>query len=68
MGRPTASQLAGPSGGGPTRDALTIERLAELSAMSPRNIRAHQARGLLSPPVVRGRVGYYDTHHLARLH
>ncbi len=35
--------------------------------MSVRNIRAHQARGLLSPPEVRARVGYYGPEHLAQL-
>jgi DNA-binding transcriptional MerR regulator len=35
--------------------------------MSVRNIRAHQARGLLSPPEVRMRVGYYGPEHLSQL-
>jgi DNA-binding transcriptional MerR regulator len=35
--------------------------------MSVRNIRAHQARGLLDPPEVRSRVGYYGPEHLAQL-
>lgn len=35
--------------------------------MSVRNIRAHQARGLLAPPEVRMRVGYYGPEHVARL-
>jgi DNA-binding transcriptional MerR regulator len=35
--------------------------------MTVRNIRAHQARGLLAPPEVRMRVGYYGPEHLARL-
>jgi DNA-binding transcriptional MerR regulator len=46
---------------------LTIEQLAAESGMSVRNIRAHQARGLLAPPEVRLRVGYYGTDHVARL-
>ena len=32
-----------------------------------RNIRAHQSRGLLPPPEVRGRTGYYGDEHLARI-
>jgi DNA-binding transcriptional MerR regulator len=32
-----------------------------------RNVRSHQSRGLLPPPEVRGRVGYYGEDHLARL-
>lgn len=46
---------------------LTIEQLAAESGMSVRNIRAHQARGLLAPPEVRQRVGYYGPEHLAQL-
>ncbi len=46
---------------------LTIEQLAAQSGMSVRNIRAHQARGLLAPPEVRMRVGYYGPEHLAQL-
>lgn len=46
---------------------LTIEQLAAESGMSVRNIRAHQARGLLQPPEVRHRVGYYGPNHVARL-
>jgi DNA-binding transcriptional MerR regulator len=46
---------------------LTIEQLAAQSGMSVRNIRAHQARGLLTPPEVRMRVGYYGSEHLAQL-
>jgi DNA-binding transcriptional MerR regulator len=46
---------------------LTIEQLAAESGMTVRNIRAHQARGLLSPPEVRMRVGYYGPDHAAQL-
>jgi DNA-binding transcriptional MerR regulator len=46
---------------------LTIEQLAAQSGMTVRNIRAHQARGLLDPPEVRLRVGYYGPDHVARL-
>ena len=35
--------------------------------MTVRNIRAHQTRGLLPPPVVRGRTGYYNEEHVARI-
>jgi DNA-binding transcriptional MerR regulator len=35
--------------------------------MSVRNIRSHQARGLLAPPEVRMRVGYYGPEHVAQL-
>jgi DNA-binding transcriptional MerR regulator len=46
---------------------LTIEQLAAQSGMSVRNIRSHQARGLLPSPEVRARVGYYGPEHVARL-
>jgi DNA-binding transcriptional MerR regulator len=46
---------------------LTIEQLAALTGMSVRNIRAHQARGLLAPPEVRLRVGYYGPEHVGQL-
>ena len=35
--------------------------------MTVRNIRAHQSRGLLPPPLLRGRTGYYGPEHIARL-
>ena len=35
--------------------------------MTVRNIRAHQSRGLLPAPNVRGRIGYYDDRHATRL-
>lgn len=53
------------AGGSPNQ--LTIEQLAAKSGMTVRNIRAHQARGLLSPPEVRLRVGYYGPEHVAQL-
>lgn len=46
---------------------MTIRELAERTGMSVRNIRAHQTRGLLPPPVVRGRTGYYNEDHVARI-
>ena len=45
---------------------LTIDELAQRVGMTVRNIRAHQSRGLLPPPVVRGRTGYYGPDHVAR--
>src|SRR4051794_41341071 len=48
-------------------DEMTIRQLAERTGMTVRNIRAHQTRGLLPPPVVRGRTGYYNEEHVARV-
>ena len=47
--------------------ALTVEQLAYETGMSVRNIRNHQSRGLLPPPEVRARTGYYGQEHVARL-
>ena len=46
---------------------LTIDELARRIGMTVRNIRAHQSRGLLPPPALRGRTGYYGPEHVARL-
>jgi DNA-binding transcriptional MerR regulator len=46
---------------------MTIRELAERTGMTVRNIRAHQTRGLLPPPVVRGRTGYYSEEHVVRI-
>jgi len=46
---------------------LTVEQLALETGMSVRNIRNHQSRGLLPPPEVRARIGYYGPAHVARL-
>jgi DNA-binding transcriptional MerR regulator len=56
-----------PASAGSSPNQLTIEQLANDSGMTVRNIRAHQARGLLHPPEVRQRVGYYGPGHVARL-
>jgi DNA-binding transcriptional MerR regulator len=48
-------------------EQLTIDELARRTGMTVRNIRAHQSRGLLPPPDVRGRTGYYGGDHIARI-
>ena len=48
-------------------DGVLIDGLAQRTGMTVRNIRAHQARGLLPPPEVRGRTGYYGPEHAARI-
>ena len=50
-----------------TELALTIDELAQRTGMTVRNIRAHQSRGLLPAPEVRGRTGYYGPEHVARI-
>lgn len=59
--------FAGGGGSEGNGEGLTIEQLAAEVGMSVRNIRNHQSRGLLPPPQVRARVGYYDAEHVARL-
>ncbi len=56
-----------PASDGAGSNRLTIEQLAAETGMSVRNIRSHQARGLLAPPDVRSRVGYYGPEHAAQL-
>jgi DNA-binding transcriptional MerR regulator len=46
---------------------MTIGELARRTGMTIRNIRAHQTRGLLPPPEVQGRTGYYNEEHVARI-
>jgi DNA-binding transcriptional MerR regulator len=46
---------------------MTIGELARRTGMTIRNIRAHQTRGLLPPPEVHGRTGYYNQNHVARI-
>src|SRR3712207_1947948 len=48
-------------------ESMTIDEFARRAGMTVRNVRAHQSRGLLPPPEVRGRTGYYGADHLARL-
>jgi DNA-binding transcriptional MerR regulator len=48
-------------------DRLTIEQLAQATGMTVRNIRNHQSRGLLPPPDVVARTGFYGPEHVERL-
>ncbi len=46
---------------------LTIDELAQTAGLTVRNVRNYQSRGLIPPPEVHGRVGYYSAEHTARL-
>ncbi len=46
---------------------LSLEELTERVAMSVRNIRFYTSRGLVPPPIRRGRSGFYTADHVARL-
>jgi DNA-binding transcriptional MerR regulator len=48
-------------------DELTIDELARVTGTTVRNVRAHQSRGLLPPPRIRARTGYYGPEHVERL-
>jgi DNA-binding transcriptional MerR regulator len=51
----------------PSGQQLTIDQLAQTAGLTVRNVRSYQSRGLIGPPEVQGRVGYYGAEHLARL-
>jgi DNA-binding transcriptional MerR regulator len=46
---------------------LTVDELAARVGVTVRNVRAYSARGLLPPPRMAGRTGYYGREHVARL-
>ena len=46
---------------------MTIDELAQRTRLTVRNLRSYQSRGLLQPPELRGRTGYYGDHHVARV-
>ena len=60
-----------PLGAEPTGDdaarGLTVDELAARVGVTVRNVRAYSARGLLPPPRMVGRTGYYGREHVARL-
>jgi DNA-binding transcriptional MerR regulator len=50
-----------------TAGEMTIDEVARAAGLVVSTVRLYQNRGLLPPPVKRGRVGYYGDGHLARL-
>lgn len=48
-------------------DLMTLEEICERVGMSVRNVRFYTTRGLVPPPLKRGRQGFYTDVHLARL-
>lgn len=46
---------------------MTIDELANEASTTTRNVRNYQSQGILPPPTLIGRTGYYDDGHLARL-
>ncbi|NOL40011.1 MerR family transcriptional regulator [Kribbella sandramycini] len=48
-------------------EELTVDQLAAKVGMTVRNVRAYAGRGLIPPPRLAGRTGYYGQDHVARL-
>ncbi|GAB6984585.1 MerR family transcriptional regulator [Nocardioides pyridinolyticus] len=53
--------------GGAMDELLTLDELTTRVGMSVRNIRFYTTKGLVPPPIRRGRSGYYSDSHVARL-
>jgi DNA-binding transcriptional MerR regulator len=51
----------------PVSELLSLDQLSERVGMSVRNIRFYTTRGLVPPPIRKGRQGWYAADHLARL-
>ncbi len=49
------------------RGLLTLDELTNRVGMSVRNVRFYTTKGLVPPPIRRGRSGYYSADHVARL-
>lgn len=62
-----AAPLYHPAAAKARSDELTIDELARVTGTTVRNVRAYQSRGLLAPPTIRARTGYYGAEHVARL-
>lgn len=48
-------------------ELLTLDQLTVRVGMSVRNVRFYTTKGLVPPPIRRGRSGYYTADHVARL-
>ncbi|MGZ4473321.1 MAG: MerR family transcriptional regulator [Nocardioidaceae bacterium] len=48
-------------------ELITLDELTERVGVSVRNIRFYTTKGLVPPPIRRGRSGYYSSDHVARL-
>src|SRR5215208_2850885 len=65
--RPMAADMGRVAEGNGGDASMTIDELAHRTGMTVRNIRAHQSRGLVPPPEVRGRTGFYGDQHVSRI-
>ncbi|HET6626300.1 MAG TPA: MerR family transcriptional regulator [Nocardioidaceae bacterium] len=48
-------------------ELMTLDELTKRVGMSVRTVRFYTTRGLVPPPIRRGRSGYYSTEHVVRL-
>jgi DNA-binding transcriptional MerR regulator len=48
-------------------EGFVVEELSRRTGITVRSLRSYQSRKLLPPPVVRGRTGFYDERHVARI-
>jgi DNA-binding transcriptional MerR regulator len=62
-----ATDITPPPGGHAGAAMLTLEQLTRRVGLSVRTVRFYTTKGLLPPPVRRGRSGYYTPEHVARL-
>jgi DNA-binding transcriptional MerR regulator len=55
--------------GGTTAPAeMTVDELADAVGVPVRTLRSFRSSGLLDPPTMRGRIGYYHHHHVVQVH
>jgi DNA-binding transcriptional MerR regulator len=66
-GKSTATQVTPRSRSGPAEALLTLDDLTRRVGMSVRTVRFYTTKGLVPPPLRRGRSGYYTPEHVARL-
>jgi DNA-binding transcriptional MerR regulator len=62
---PISGSVSTPEPGGEA--LLTVDELSARVGMTVRTLRFYAGRGLIPPPMRRGRVGYYGPDHIARL-
>ncbi len=55
------------SDGASSASLLTLEELCQRVGMTVRTVRFYTTKGLVPPPIRRGRSGYYSPEHVARL-
>jgi DNA-binding transcriptional MerR regulator len=56
-----------PDHGDPDDDLMSLDELTKRVGISVRNIRFYTTRGLVPPPIRRGRSGFYSADHVVRL-